>query len=71
VQYINQGAKPARGRGLLTVVEFAEALGLKPATIRAMIWRREVEFVRINRSIRFKPETVDEWIERGTVPPVE
>lgn len=55
-------------RGLLTVEQFAEALGRKPATIRQMVWRRQVEFVRIGRSIRFKPETVEQIISRGTVP---
>jgi excisionase family DNA binding protein len=63
-----QGAKSGKSRGLLTVVEFAEALGRKPATVRQMVWRRQVEFVRVGRSIRFKPETVEEIIMEGTVP---
>jgi excisionase family DNA binding protein len=54
----------------MTVEQFAEAVGLKPATVRQKIWRREIEFVRIGRSIRFKPGTVEELIERGTVPVV-
>ena len=55
-------------KGLLTVEEFAGRLGLKPATVRQKIWRREVEFVRVGRSIRFKPETADQIISAGTVP---
>ena len=56
---------------LLNVKEFADAIGLKPATVRQQVWRRQVEFVRVGRAIRFKPETVQKIIERGTVPPLE
>jgi len=55
-------------KGLLTVEQFAEVVGLKPATIRQKIWRRQVEYVRIGRAIRFKPETADKLIEQGTIP---
>ena len=55
-------------KGLMTVEQFAEAVGLRPATVRQKVWRREIEFVRIGRAIRFKPETVKQIIERGTVP---
>jgi excisionase family DNA binding protein len=58
-------------RGLMTVEQFAEVVGLKPATVRQKIWRREIEFVRIGRAIRFKPETAEKMIEAGTVPPLE
>jgi excisionase family DNA binding protein len=62
----NQQAEKAQG--LLTVEEFAQMLGLQPATVRQKIWRREVEFVRIGRAIRFKPETANRIIESGIVP---
>ena len=55
-------------RGLMTVEQFAEAVGWKPATVRQKIWRREIEFVRIGRSIRFRPETAEKMIEAGIVP---
>jgi len=58
-------------RGLMTVEQFADAVGLKPATVRQKVWRREIEFVRIGRCIRFKPETAEKMIEAGTVPPLE
>jgi excisionase family DNA binding protein len=58
-------------RGLMTVTQFAEAVGLKPATVRQKIWRRELEFVRIGRAIRFRPETAEKLIETGTVPALE
>lgn len=56
---------------LLNVEEFAAVVGWKPATVRQKVWRREVEFVRMGRSIRFKPETAEKLIERGTVSPLE
>ena len=55
-------------KGLMTVEQFADAVGLRPATVRQKIWRREIEFVRIGRAIRFKPETAEKLIEVGTVP---
>jgi excisionase family DNA binding protein len=57
--------------GLLNVNEFAAATGWKPATVRSKVWTREIEFVRMGRSIRFKPETVEKLIERNTVPALE
>lgn len=56
---------------MLTVEEFANEVGWKPKTVRQKIWRRELEYVRIGRSIRFKPETAEKLIERGTVPALE
>lgn len=55
-------------KGLMTVEQFADAVGLKPATVRQKVWRREIEFVRIGRAIRFKPDTAEKLIEAGTVP---
>lgn len=58
---------PTARRNLLTVSEFAEALALKPKTIRAWIFDRRVPFVRVHGSIRFRPETIDEIIRQGSV----
>lgn len=58
-------------QGLLNVNEFAAATGWKPSTVRFKVWAREVEFVRMGRSIRFKPETVERLIAEGTVPALE
>jgi excisionase family DNA binding protein len=56
---------------LLTVEEFANAVGWKPSTVRQKIWRRELEYVKVGRSVRFKPETAHQLIEQGTVPALE
>lgn len=61
----------AATKRMLTVEEFAEEVGWKPATVRNKVWRREVEFVRMGRSIRFKRETAEKLIEANTVPALE
>jgi excisionase family DNA binding protein len=58
-------------KGLMTVEQFAEAVGLRPATVRQKVWRRELEYVKIGRSIRFRPETAEKLIEAGTVVALE
>jgi excisionase family DNA binding protein len=58
-------------RNLLTTEEFAAALGLSPKTVRQWTWMRRVPFIRVGRAIRFRPETVNEIIDRGTIPALE
>jgi len=55
----------------LKVNEFADAVGWKPATVRQKVWRREIEYMKIGRSIRFRPETVEKILEQATVPALE
>jgi len=58
-------------RGLLDVPEMAEVTGWAEKTIRQKVWLRQIEFVRMGRSIRFKPETAERLIAQGTVLPLE
>jgi excisionase family DNA binding protein len=53
---------------LLTVAEAAEALGLKPSTIRAWLLRRKLPRVNCGRAVRIPADGVAEFIERNTVP---
>jgi len=69
--FTSAARSPRTQRSLLTVEEFAKALGMSPKTVRMWIWRRRVEFVRVGRAIRFRPETVDEIVNRGSVPALE
>jgi excisionase family DNA binding protein len=56
-------------KGLLTVNQAAELLGLKASTIRAWLLRRKnLSFVRCGRSVRISVDAVDEFIRRNTVP---
>jgi excisionase family DNA binding protein len=52
---------------LLLVAEAAERLGLKPATIRAKILRREITYVKLGKSVRIPEAVVDKMIKDGTV----
>jgi excisionase family DNA binding protein len=53
---------------LLNVNEAAQLLGLKPATLRAWILRRKIEFVRVGRAIRIPRRAIEEFIQENTVP---
>jgi excisionase family DNA binding protein len=53
---------------LLKVNEVAQQLGLSPKTVWAMIYRREIEVVRIGRSVRIPQSFVDDLISRQTIP---
>jgi excisionase family DNA binding protein len=55
-------------KGLLTVSDVAYATGWKESTIRQKVWLREIEYIKLGRSIRFRPETIETLIEQGTVP---
>lgn len=51
---------------LLRVDEVAERLALKPATVRKMIWRREIPVVRpTKRAVRIREEDVAAIIRLG------
>jgi excisionase family DNA binding protein len=56
---------------LLTVVEAAEALGLKPSTIRAWLLRRRLPRVSCGRAVRVPAEAIERFIEQNTIPAAE
>ena len=53
---------------LLTVQQAAALLQVSPATIRAWILRRQIQYVKISRSVRIRKSTLDRLIEIGSVP---
>jgi excisionase family DNA binding protein len=53
---------------LLKVPEAAEQLNMSQKAIWAMIYRREIDVVRIGRSVRIPLTAIDRLVERGTVP---
>jgi excisionase family DNA binding protein len=69
-QGVNEAGKGMRTRKLLTVDEAADALTLKPKTIRAWIASRRIGIVRIGRAIRIPLSEIDRLIEEGTIPAV-
>jgi excisionase family DNA binding protein len=56
---------------LLTVTEVAQALGLKPATIRAWLYRRRLPCVHCGRAVRVPAGAIAQFIERNTIPAKE
>jgi len=53
---------------LLSIKEASELLALKPATIRAWLYRRRLPCVRCGRAIRVPADAIARFIERNTVP---
>lgn len=63
--------KPIEPRArLLAVEQAAERLGVKPATIRSWILRREkLEVVKVGRLVRITEKSIDRFIDQNTIPP--
>jgi len=55
---------------MLTVGEAAQALGVKPATIRSWIWKRQIEYVKVSRVVRIPAVEVQRVIQCGTRPAI-
>jgi excisionase family DNA binding protein len=66
------GENESRHRGearLLTVGQAAEYLGTTAASLYSKIWRREIPFVKLGRSVRFDIRELDRLIEEAKVKP--
>jgi excisionase family DNA binding protein len=59
------------GGRLLNVKDAARFLGTTPKTLYTMVWRREIVFVKIGRSVRFDVRDLEEMIECAKVRPTE
>ena len=53
---------------LVTIEKAAEALGLKPPTLRAWMARRKIGFVRLGREVRIPESEISRLIEAGFTP---
>ncbi len=53
---------------LLNIKEAASYLRLSPGTLRNLVWRNEIEHVKIRRRVFLERKTLDEMIEKGRVP---
>lgn len=52
---------------LLNIKEAARYLGTTDKTLYTKIWRREIPFVKIGRSVRFDVRDLEALIERSRV----
>jgi excisionase family DNA binding protein len=51
---------------MLTVGQAAHALGVKSATVRSWIWKRQIEYVKVSRVVRISTDEVQRVIKCGT-----
>jgi excisionase family DNA binding protein len=56
---------------LLTVAEAAEALRIKPATVRAWVLRRKINSYRVGRAVRIGTDAVDQVLRNGLRPAIQ
>jgi excisionase family DNA binding protein len=56
---------------LMNIREAAHYLGTTPATLYTKIWRREIPFVKIGRSVRFDVKDLEALIERSRIKAIE
>lgn len=52
---------------LLDVNDLARLLGVSSTTVRRMVERRELPFLKLKRVIRFRRSDVDEYLDRCRV----
>ena len=52
---------------LMTIKQAAEYLGTTPGTLYTKIWRREIPFIKLGRSVRFDVKDLDELISDSRV----
>jgi excisionase family DNA binding protein len=55
---------------LFTVAETAEALRIKPATVRAWLLRRKISSFRVGRAVRVSAEEIDRVLHDGLRPAI-
>jgi excisionase family DNA binding protein len=53
---------------LLTIPEAAEALRLKPSTLRAWLLRRRISSYRVGRLVRISSEEIEKLLRDSQVP---
>ncbi|MGR3220851.1 MAG: helix-turn-helix domain-containing protein [Candidatus Anammoxibacter sp.] len=53
--------------GLLNVAEAAELLGVKESSIRQLVFKRRIPFVKIGARVRFKRNRLESYINDNVV----
>lgn len=55
----------------LTVGQAAQALGLRPATVRAWIWRHRLAYHKIGSAVRISRAEIDRILRESLIPAKE
>jgi excisionase family DNA binding protein len=53
--------------GLLNVREAAQTLGVSVSTLYGWVWQRRIPFVKLGRSLRFRPADLERFIAANRV----
>jgi excisionase family DNA binding protein len=56
---------------LMSLPQAAEQLGVTVNTLRAWVYRRKIGYTKIGRSVRVSEATIQQIIDRGTMPALE
>jgi len=56
---------------LLTVEQVSRLTGWRPATIRQKVWRRELPYIKLGRSVRFRESEITKFLEGSAMPALE
>lgn len=56
---------------MLDIVEAAKRLGVSPLTLRSRIYKRELPYVKVFRTVRIAESTVTDILKRGAVPALD
>jgi excisionase family DNA binding protein len=64
-QYPESSALPK----LITLEQAARYLSISLPTIRAWVWQRKIEVVRIGRCVRIREQVLEDLVSKNIVPP--
>lgn len=60
-----------RRKGLLNYNEAAEYLGVTPRHVKRLREYGQIEYIKVGRLVRFRPEALDNFVESHAVPVAE
>lgn len=55
---------------LLTLDETAAYLGVSKLTMYEWVNKRKIEYIKVGRLVKFREQTLERWLERNTVKPL-
>jgi excisionase family DNA binding protein len=58
------------GEELLTGEQVAALLKATPRFVRRLVQTRRIEYVKVGRLVRFRPEAVADYIDRNRITPL-
>ncbi len=56
---------------LLTVAEAADYLSMSQSTVRRYLLRREIEHIRVGRTVRIRRSVLEAWLREHTQLPTD